>query len=160
MKKRLLEATLATLVMMTPGLALDNRSAQTSDEGPPTVTVPAYASAPKQLARFWSASTKAPLVVDLHQWSTDQSGFNGDDVRFDLEVRKLGWNFLRPALTGQNNNPHACCSTEVLMGFWLPSSSPKRKARSISPPFMSSAYRAEVTPLCAPTCLAKCTPAS
>ena len=63
------------------------------DEGPPTVTVPAYASAPAQLARFWSASVKAPLIVDLHQWSTDQSGFNGDDVRFDLEIRKLGWNF-------------------------------------------------------------------
>jgi poly(3-hydroxybutyrate) depolymerase len=116
-KKRLLQATFTTLVMMTPGLALDNRRGQTSDEGAPTVTVPAYASAPKQLARFWSASTKAPLVVDLHQWSTDQSGFNGDDVRFDLEVRKLGWNFVRPALAGKNNSPHACCSAEVLDGI-------------------------------------------
>jgi hypothetical protein len=53
----------------------------------------------------------------LHQWSTDQTGFNGDDVRFDLEVKKLGWNFVRPALAGKNNNPGACCSAEVVDGI-------------------------------------------
>jgi hypothetical protein len=89
----------------------------TPDEGPPTVTIPASASAPTQLARFWSSSVTAPLVVDLHQWSTDQTGFSGDDTRFDVEVKRLGWNFVRPALAGRNNNPHACCSAEVLDGI-------------------------------------------
>jgi hypothetical protein len=55
--------------------------------------------------------------VDLHQWSTDQSGFSGDDLRFDLEVKKLGWNFIRPALAGPNDSPRACCSDHVLDGI-------------------------------------------
>jgi hypothetical protein len=113
----LMGLALSSAIAISQSGSNDKGGPSPPDEGPPTVTVPAYASAPAQLARFWSASVKGPLIVDLHQWSTDQSGFNGDDVRFDLEIRKLGWNFVRPALAGKNNNPHACCSAEVLDGI-------------------------------------------
>jgi len=120
--RRVVPVTLVGLALTsgfaTGGSGLNEKGGPSApEEGPPTVTIPAYASAPPQLAQFWSASVKAPLVVDLHQWSTDQSGFDGDDVRFDLEIRKLGWNFVRPALAGKNNNTHACCSAEVLDGI-------------------------------------------
>jgi hypothetical protein len=120
--RRLVQASLVGLALSS-AIAVsqsgpnDKGGPSAPDKGPPTVTIPAYASAPTQLAQFWSASAKAPLVVDLHQWSTDHTGFNGDDTRFDVEVKKLGWNFVRPALAGKNNNPHACCSAEVLDGI-------------------------------------------
>jgi hypothetical protein len=87
------------------------------DEGPPTIKISSYDSAPDQLGRFESAAIKSPLVVDLHQWSTNESGYIGDDERFDLAVKHMGWNFIRPALAGPNNNPASCCSDIVLSGI-------------------------------------------
>lgn len=67
-----------------------------------------------QRARFLSSKQKAPLIVDLHEWSQDETGsFGGDDPLFD-HARKLGWHYIRPALTGPNDNPDACCSELVL----------------------------------------------
>lgn len=122
MKRRLVQLILVSLALSSVGVTGKSEpnydgGSSAPDGGPPTVTIPAYSSSPAQLARFWSTTVEAPLVVDLHQWSADQSGFNGDDLRFDLEVKKLGWNFIRPALGGPNNGPRACCSDQVLDGI-------------------------------------------
>ena len=82
--------------------------------GPKIVHIPATGPAPFQKARFFSAATPAPLIVDLHYWSADQRGYSGDDARLDTLVAERGWNFIRPALAGPNNTPEACCSDGVI----------------------------------------------
>lgn len=68
-----------------------------------------------QAVRFLAAPQSAPLVVDLHQWSTDQAGTSGKDAdRLDLAAKARGWNYVRPALAGPNNHPGACCSRAVI----------------------------------------------
>lgn len=82
-----------------------------------TVTVPASGAAAQQLARFSAAPSSAPLVIDLHQWGETQAGSLGSDVRLDELVVARGWNYIRPALGGPNNNPSACCSAGVADGI-------------------------------------------
>lgn len=83
----------------------------------PTVTIPAYGQADEQNAQFFASTDLAPLVVDLHQWSHDESGFNGNDTPLDQLVRDKGWNFIRPALAGPNNTTKGCCSATVIDGI-------------------------------------------
>lgn len=85
--------------------------------GPGTISIPAFGTARKQRARFAAAPAKAPLVIDLHQWSEDQHGTLGDDTRLDLAVTSRGWNYIRPALSGPNNNSRACCARPVIDGM-------------------------------------------
>ncbi|MBY9062284.1 prolyl oligopeptidase family serine peptidase [Sphingomonas yunnanensis] len=85
--------------------------------GPPTISIPSYGAAAGQKARFASATKRAPLVIDLHQWSEDQSGTLGDDARLDKLVTAKGWNYIRPALAGPNNKPSACCSPAIIDGI-------------------------------------------
>lgn len=84
------------------------------DAGPPTVAYQVSNTGAQQRARFFAAPSKAPLIVDLHQWSGDESGSNGEDERFDLAVKARNWNFIRPSLEGHNNTPRACCSDDVM----------------------------------------------
>src|SRR5689334_13446516 len=81
-KRRLVQLILVSLALSSVGVTGKSEpnydgGSSAPDGGPPTVTIAAYSSSPAQLARFWSTTVEAPLVVDLHQWSADQSGFNG-----------------------------------------------------------------------------------
>ncbi len=73
----------------------------------PTVTVNG------QPAWFYAAPAKAPLVVNLHEWSGTEATDSGSDGRFDQAVVAKGWNFIRP-LIGPNSSPDGCCSEKAM----------------------------------------------
>lgn len=68
-----------------------------------------------QRARYISASSPAPLVVDVHQWSQNHNGSFGNDRPLADAAREKGWNYIRPELTGPNNTPEGCCSETVML---------------------------------------------
>lgn len=100
-------------VAKLPGI-VSKVEAALPDQGPPTVSYSVSRIGTIQRARFLAAPRRAPLIVDLHQWSGDERGANGEDERFDLEVKAAGWNFIRPSMEGRNNHPRACCSKDVM----------------------------------------------
>jgi hypothetical protein len=59
--------------------------------------------------RFFSSTEPMPLVVDLHQWSSNHNGSFGNDKRLDLTLLGRNWNYVRPNL-GSNRTPEGCCS--------------------------------------------------
>lgn len=79
------------------------------------VRIAPHAAAPAQSAHFLAASAQAPLIVDLHPWSSNLGTPSGDDgARLDELAWRHGWNYIRPTLTGPNRTPAACCSQPVI----------------------------------------------
>lgn len=114
---------LSALLVGTPAAA--QQSVAPGSESDPAATapvevqdrviIPAFRTAPEQPARFFAAAGPAPLVIDLHYWSSDERGTTGTNgTALDLEVRKAGWTYMRPRLMGPNKTPGACCSQQVL----------------------------------------------
>jgi hypothetical protein len=76
--------------------------------------IPATPEHPAQYVRFIRAAKPAPLIIELPSWSGGYGGLSGRDQPLVGAVRELGWNFLRPNLTGPNDHPGACCSETVI----------------------------------------------
>lgn len=55
--------------------------------------------------------TLKPLVVSIHQWSTDYRHFHNSMAK---ETRSKNWNFIFPDIRGANNHPKACGSEYVI----------------------------------------------
>ena len=53
------------------------------------------------------SSLPGPLVISLHQWSSDYRQVKGSLVRQAID---RDWNYLHPDFRGANNHPKACCS--------------------------------------------------
>ncbi|TCM21463.1 prolyl oligopeptidase family protein [Novosphingobium sp. PhB165] len=127
MKKMYLAAGVASVFFVLGGVAVaalpkvnsvfTEFASNIGRPGQPEVTIPAFGMAQQQKAQFFSAGQMAPLIVDLHQWSEDESGYAGNDEPLDKLVLARGWNFIRPALAGPNRTPSACCSTAVIDGI-------------------------------------------
>lgn len=80
-----------------------------------SVTIPAALSAPEQQAHFFAANVPAPLIVDLHPWSSALGSAAGDNgLRLDELAYRNSWSYIRPTLTGHNRNPDGCCSEAVI----------------------------------------------
>jgi hypothetical protein len=103
-----------SLVTAKYSVVVSKVKAAMPDQGAPTVQYTVAQNGAAQRARFFAAKHDAPLIVDLHQWSGDEKGANGEDERFDLAVQKQGWNFVRPNLENRNDNPRAYCSDHVM----------------------------------------------
>ena len=58
-----------------------------------------------------SASKPTPLIVSLHQWSSDYR-----QVKGSLVTQTIGrdWNYIHPDFRGPNNHVKACCSDYVI----------------------------------------------
>lgn len=80
-----------------------------------TVIIDAALSAPKQEAHFFSSNVPAPLIVDLHPWSSALGAAAGDNgIRLDELAYRKSWSYIRPTLTGHNRNPTGCCGNEMI----------------------------------------------
>lgn len=84
---------------------------------PPTVEIPSNGMAGVQPALHLAAKERAPLVVDLHSWRGTYDSYTGNDFALHKAAQSLGWNFIRPNLTGPNDSPEACCSGAVIDGI-------------------------------------------
>jgi esterase/lipase len=58
-----------------------------------------------------TASTRQPLVVELHSWSNSASS---QEKILAVQSHAKGWNFIFPNFRGVNNHPKACCSDFVI----------------------------------------------
>lgn len=65
----------------------------------------------KQKAYFRKSSQPKPLIVRLHNWSSDYK--NAD--RMSFHAAKLDWNYIHPDFQGSNNKPDACGSRKVIV---------------------------------------------
>lgn len=52
-----------------------------------------------------------PLVVSLHQWSSDYASFKNS---LAPQVRAMNWNYIHPDFRGPNNHMKACGSSYVI----------------------------------------------
>lgn len=60
---------------------------------------------------YASSQKKMPLVVSLHQWSSDYSNYKNS---LAPQTREKDWNYIHPDFRGPNNNPKACGSDYVI----------------------------------------------
>jgi pimeloyl-ACP methyl ester carboxylesterase len=80
-----------------------------------TVVIPSALSAPQQKAHFFSANVPAPLIIDLHPWSSLLGSAAGDNgMRLDELAYRNSWSYIRPELTGHNRNPTGCCGKATI----------------------------------------------
>lgn len=54
---------------------------------------------------------KKPLVVSLHQWSSDYTSFKNS---LAPQAKEKNWNYIHPDFRGPNNQPKACGSKYVI----------------------------------------------
>jgi hypothetical protein len=78
------------------------------------VVIPPHGGTSSQLARFVPASAPAPLLVDLPSWGGTPRGRAGSPESLVNAARRMGWNYIRPALAGPNRSPAACCADGVI----------------------------------------------
>lgn len=67
-----------------------------------------------QVQKFYfyqSTKKKMPLIVSLHQWSSDYSNYKNS---LAPQTREKDWNYIHPDFRGPNNNPKACGSEYVI----------------------------------------------
>jgi pimeloyl-ACP methyl ester carboxylesterase len=80
-----------------------------------TVKIPGTTVAPEQEAHFFSANIAAPLIVDLHPWSSRLGSPAGDNgIRLDELAFRNSWSYIRPTMTGHNRNTDGCCSDMMI----------------------------------------------